>query len=569
MSADLVRAAALAGTLLCSVAPPALAQDTRGSPESQQREVERATVMIVCPKDGELGVGLIVANDAGHAYIATAEHVVRACAREGLPVQVTLLQASSAAPAQVLKSMATPLDLAVLSLDAARLRAPAAVLPSSRLGDADALNRGDALFAVGQAWFSNITPELLARRDGVILQFESHSARPGSSGGPLVNDRWQVVGLVRGINDVKAEAFSIDAVISALRTWQVPISLRRQPVVSAGDERSCALTRRGDARCWSDAAIGRSPMPAVEVDTIQGLRLESISIGVGHSCGLDAAGTAYCWGANAQGQLGRGTVTEQSDEPVRVAGTLRFASISASGWHSCAIRTDGQAYCWGAGSEGRLGNDSGQDSAVPVPVAGGLHFRTISAGARNSCGITTTGEAYCWGGVMGTGIPRYGTDPPNAFVPQRVPGGSAYVAISAGGVESATCALGRDGAVLCWGEPDDKGSFAPQSFVPRKVSGALAFVTFHHGIGDHACGTLNDGRAYCWGRNDEGQLGNGSVTRSDTPVPVAGKVRFASIVAGHFQTCGVSVAGAVYCWGARVTPSAGGSTVPVKIDGFD
>ena len=132
------------------------------------------------------------------------------------------------------------------------------MLPSSRLGDADALNRGDALFAVGQAWFSNITPELLARRDGAILQFESHSARPGSSGGPLVNDRWQVVGLVRGINDVKAEAFSIDAVISALRTWQVPISLRRQPVVSAGDERSCALTRRGDARCWSDAAIGGS-----------------------------------------------------------------------------------------------------------------------------------------------------------------------------------------------------------------------------------------------------------------------------------------------------------------------
>ena len=96
MSADLVRELTL-GVLLCSATLPAPAQDARDAQAAQQREVERTTVMIVCPKDGELGVGLIVATDAGQAYIVTAEHVVRACARDGQPVQVTLSGAASAA----------------------------------------------------------------------------------------------------------------------------------------------------------------------------------------------------------------------------------------------------------------------------------------------------------------------------------------------------------------------------------------------------------------------------------------------------------------------------------------
>ena len=550
--------------LLCGPTPkPAVAQD------SAQGEIEHATVMINCPVDQQFGVGILLARQSGRAYVATAGHVVQACAVAGQPVLLEFAGSAGKVPSAVMKLSSRPLDLAVLNADASRVQPPAAVLPATRLGDAESLRRGDALFAVGQAWFSNVTPGLLARTEGPTLQFESHSPRPGSSGGPLVNDRWQLVGLVRSIADQTAEAMAIEAVLATLESWGVPLTIRRLPVVSSGDELSCGLTRRGDVRCWTDRAIGRMPLPADEILSIDGLRLQSVSVGAGHACGLDATGFAYCWGANGLGQLGRGTTFETSDAPARVAGNLRFSSLSAGGWHNCALTTDGLAYCWGAGRAGRLGNDSGDNSAVPVPVAGGLRFRTISAGAGNSCGITTMGEAYCWGGVMGTGISRGGMDPPNAFVPQRAPGGAGLVAISAGGVDSATCALSKDGAVSCWGLADDTGSFVPRSLVPRKVSGSIAFASLHHGIGDHACGTSPDGRAFCWGRNDEGQLGNGTTTGSERPVAVAGELSFAYLVAGHFQTCGVTQAGAVYCWGARLLGSKTGSTTPVKIGPID
>ena len=89
-----------------------------------------------------------------------------------------------------------------------------------------------------------------------------------------------------------------------------------------------------------------------------------------------------------------------------IQGNLVFTSITAGGWHTCGLTGDGRAYCWGAGSEGRLGNDLGEDSAVPVGVAGGLRFKALGAGYKNTCGITVDGAVYCWGGVRGTGRER-------------------------------------------------------------------------------------------------------------------------------------------------------------------
>jgi alpha-tubulin suppressor-like RCC1 family protein len=533
--------------------------------EVQQRDVERASVMIVCPVDEERGVGIIFATDSNRAYIATAGHVVQSCARDGKAVLVTLAGAPAAAAAQVLRLTISPLDLAVVSVPATTLAgAQAAVLPSSRLGDADALNRGDALFALGQSWFTNVTPERLARRDGATLQFESHSMRPGSSGGPLLNDRWQLVGLVHSIGDQKAEATSINAVLATIKAWNFPMHIRRLPPISAGDQVTCQLTSRGEARCWDDELIGRASTRPADLVTVTGMRLQAISVGGDHACGLDVDGAAYCWGSNRLGQLGSGSKSERNEVAVRVSGDLRFASISAGGWHSCALTADGQAYCWGAGNEGRLGNDAGEDSPVPVLVAGGLRFNSISAGTWNSCGVATDGAGYCWGGLLGTGISRSGSDPPNAFVPERVPGRFTYAAISAGGYQGETCGLTTGGAIFCWGSPGTDGSFSAKSLVQAQISGSLIFKSVHHGLGQHACGTVLDGRAYCWGSNNRGQLGNGSRAASSMPVAVSGGLAFASVVSGTFHSCGVTVEGAVYCWGALNSASKAGSAVPVK-----
>ena len=88
-----------------------------------------------------------------------------------------------------------------------------------------------------------------------------------------------------------------------------------------------------------------------------------------HSCGITTAGVAYCWGDNGLGQLGTGT-TNMSRTPVAVAGSLRFAAISAGADYTCGLTMGSVAYCWGANSYGGLGNGSTINSNVPVKVDG-------------------------------------------------------------------------------------------------------------------------------------------------------------------------------------------------------
>jgi alpha-tubulin suppressor-like RCC1 family protein len=211
-----------------------------------------------------------------------------------------------------------------------------------------------------------------------------------------------------------------------------------------------------------------------------------------------------------------------------------------------------------------------------VPVAGGLTFKSLSLGLRNTCGVATDGATYCWGGMLGSGLDRGGADPDNAFVPLRLGGTMTLVSVSVG--NDYGCGVDADGAAYCWGVNDEgvlgsesnKESITDEALVPARVAGGLRFASISAGLGLHACGLTATGEAYCWGWNEDGQLGNGTKTSSKVPVAVTGGLRFASISVGHFHTCGVSVDGAIYCWGATEmggmgTGSSSGSTKPVLV----
>jgi alpha-tubulin suppressor-like RCC1 family protein len=129
------------------------------------------------------------------------------------------------------------------------------------------------------------------------------------------------------------------------------------------------------------------------------------------------------------------------------------------------------------------------------------------------------------------------------------------------------------GVAYCWGANSGvlgNGTFRA-STTPVAVSGGLTFAAVSAGD-DHACGVTTAGAAYCWGGNILGELGNGTFTISPTPVAVSGGLTFAALSAGAgFSTCGVTTAGAAYCWGDKTYGELGnGGTVinttpPVRV----
>jgi alpha-tubulin suppressor-like RCC1 family protein len=278
-----------------------------------------------------------------------------------------------------------------------------------------------------------------------------------------------------------------------------------------------------------------------------------VATGGSHSCALTVDGAAYCWGRGMDGELGAGERTP-SAVPVAVAGSLRFAALTAGVSHTCALTLDGEAYCWGWNAFFQRGNPDDPMDAAPVPVSTDLRFRELTAGWYHTCAIDLADRAHCWGhgrfGQLGHGAAG------SAIWPEPVAGELRFATLSAGAWH--TCGLARDGQAHCWGLNDQgqlgSASDEAQLHVPIPVATPGPLVAVTAGA-SHSCGLDAAGVAYCWGSNEHGELGDGTRFRpglpgQPRPVPVAGGVRFSAVSAGELVTCGVRRdTGMGYCWG--------------------
>jgi alpha-tubulin suppressor-like RCC1 family protein len=304
--------------------------------------------------------------------------------------------------------------------------------------------------------------------------------------------------------------------------------------------------------CASGDTSGLPTVPTLDERGADGFA--SVTAGRDHTCALTTNGRAYCWGSDVYGQLGHppsascdsaGTIPcSLVAEPV--ATDVRFQSLSAGATHTCGVALDGAAYCWGNDSTGALGTVGGP-APGPALVAGGHVFSQITAGYTHTCALATDGTAYCWGansrGQLGTG------DTVSRAIQAPVADNERFTQLSAG--QERTCGRTQSGRVLCWGAiwlyRSGGLEYTRAQNVPSEVPGAPSLTGLTVGSFT-TCGLVSK-TAYCWEANAHGEMGNGTTDGSTTPVAVSGDLAFVQLSAGIIQTCGVATDGAAYCWG--------------------
>jgi uncharacterized repeat protein (TIGR01451 family) len=354
--------------------------------------------------------------------------------------------------------------------------------------------------------------------------------------------------------------------------------------VSAGYGHTCATLADGTLQCWGDNGSGQlgngtttnnSSTPV----TVSGLSAAvSVSAGSGHTCAALSDGTLRCWGDNSYGQLGDGTTTSSSSTPVTVSGLSNAVAVSAGGFHTCAVLADGTVRCWGSNGYGELGNGTtGFGSSTPVTVSGLNNAVAVSVGINHTCAVLTDGTLRCWGynnlGFLGNGTTI------NSSTPVTVSGITNAVAVSASG--SHTCAVLTDGTLQCWGSNyygELGNGTTANSRTPVTVSGISNAASVAAGgdvFSSHTCATLADGTMRCWGLNDFGQLGNGTISFSSNPSPiiVSGISTAVAVSASGSHTCAVLSDGTLRCWGRNVYGELGNGTTtnsstPVAVSGI-
>jgi alpha-tubulin suppressor-like RCC1 family protein len=329
--------------------------------------------------------------------------------------------------------------------------------------------------------------------------------------------------------------------------------------IAAGDTHTCALTSAGAVLCWGENSVGQvgdgSTTQRATPSPVTGLSSGVIAIAAGgaHSCAVKTAGALMCWGFNYYGQLGDTTKLDRLT-PVPVS-TLSsgVTAVSAGLYFTCAVKTGAAMVCWGRNEFGQLGNNSVTDRSSPTAVTGlSSSVAAIGTGSAHSCAMTTGGAMSCWG-YNGVGQLGVGTKV-DKLVPTPVTGMSAGVA-AVGLGQAHTCAATTAGALKCWGD-NQFGEIGDGTVTERltatQVSGMTSGVATVSGGGLETCALATTGEIRCWGSNDHSQLGVGilAVRRRTTPWPIAGLGSgLSSVGIGWWHACGLTTTGAVKCWG--------------------
>ncbi len=322
-----------------------------------------------------------------------------------------------------------------------------------------------------------------------------------------------------------------------------------------GSYHTCAATSGGLAYCWGrndagqlgDNSKTQRPSPTL----VSGLTgVTALSGGLSHTCAV-ASGAVYCWGTGARGHLGLGATIEKLT-PGKVSNFAAATSVGAGEQHTCAV-VGGAVWCWGQQANGRLGNGSSGTSTKSTPtqagfsaVSGFVDATQVVAGVAHTCVRSSGGTVACFGDDSSGQLGTPGAASSQAYA--QTLSLSSVSMLAAGDYH--TCAL-SSGTVYCWGDnsskqlgTNDAGPVASPVAVP-----GLTGVTQIAAGATSTC-ALASGVLKCWGSNDLGEVGapaTGVGSATQTTVPLSS---VASVLAqGSQRTCALLSNKKAYCFG--------------------
>jgi alpha-tubulin suppressor-like RCC1 family protein len=333
--------------------------------------------------------------------------------------------------------------------------------------------------------------------------------------------------------------------------------------VAAGATHTCGV-RDGKVACWGDNRYLQSNPSVASIVAEPAVLdvpgdVERIYAGNKLSCAINSEGEAYCWGA---------LDFEDGVPEIQRLTAHRFQAIAIGAEHACAIAAGddsaGQVWCWGSNEKSQLGSDSPNATFdAPVPVDTEARFHSIAAALDSTCGTTIAGALMCWGS------PEHGALGPSgsAELVNVVDDSQGWRNVTMG--RSHVCALSNE-RLFCYGDNDHgalgRGTYTPSRVLPPEpiaITGS-SFLAIAAGD-DHTCALTKSTEqasveTWCWGSNSFGELGQGTVARKLVPTRVKLQGKAEEIVAGDDHTCArVTLEPnnkAVYCWGLNVHEQA-------------
>ncbi len=246
-------------------------------------------------------------------------------------------------------------------------------------------------------------------------------------------------------------------------------------------------------------------------------RFKKVVTGDFHACAISENNNLWCWGSNGAGQLGVETLSEKAKSPKKVSDIVDVVDVALGSSHTCAQTQDGKVYCWGGG---KATTPKHLDN-IPSDLS------SLSAGGNRTCAIDSVGRIGCWALSENLADTTVEIEEDLSM--------TNYVSV----VNEHFCFTEENGAVHC---RDYEGNTTLSSQI---FKGSLKVTV---GL-NHVCALYENGKVFCSGANEKGQLGNDSQDYSETSVEVQDLSNVVDIQAGANHTCAITDAASLYCWG--------------------